>query len=211
MTGSKHLISTQEIILLNEERLRYVKLANLYVDNIEAAKDIFQDCILHIYSIKDRLYLSDARNYFAAVVMNRSRDYLKKGAASGTEKYEMTAENLKSLSMLPDKGCDAVWDVDFPKLLDDCRKKLTPLSFEIFEAKRFGGLSHKQISEMFGISERSVKYELSKAQQVFREVFRDYGVFAVVSALYLLSLSSCFVEKDSFRTIGTASSVEACL
>ncbi len=190
MAEERHLITLQEIILLNEERMRYVKLANLYVDNYEAAKDIFQDCILYVYSQKDSIYLSDVRNYFAVAVMNKARDYLRKRSVAGADKYEMSIENLKSLASLADMGGNSVLDIDLPGLISACKKRLSPLSYSVFEARRFGQMSHRQIAAMFGISERSVKYELSKAQRVFREVFMDYGVFTLAAVLYLMSVST---------------------
>ncbi len=187
MPGEKtHKLSFEDILLLNGERLRFVKIAQRYVGKSELAEDIFQDCIVRILAHRDELEISDIRKYFLIMVKNRCLDHLKSRLNRDSlppELRELAREDIKLLS--GDDGGDFPLQVDFPVLFDKVRGLLPELTYEIFTAKRLSGMSAKEIAKQFGVTERRVNFEIQKASKVFRQVFRDYFVLIVLSVMHL--------------------------
>ena len=185
MPGEKtHRLSFEDILLLNGERQRFVKIAQRYVGKSELAEDIFQDCIVRILAHRDELEISDIRGYFLIMVKNRCLDHLKSRLnrdALPPELRELALEDMKLLS--GEGGNDFSLHVDFPVLLDKVRRLLPGLTYEVFTAKRLSGMSAKEIARQFGITERRVNFEIQKASKVFRQVFRDYFVIFVFAVM----------------------------
>ncbi len=185
MPGDKtHKLSFEDILLLNGERLRFVKIAQRYVGKSELAEDIFQDCIAKVLAHRDELEISDIRGYFLIMVKNRCLDHLKSRLNRDSlppELKELAVEDMKLLS--GEGGNDFSLYVDFPVLLDKVRSILPEHTYEIFTAKRLSGMSAKEISKQFGITERRVNFEIQKAAKVFRQVFKDYFVLFVLAVM----------------------------
>ena len=63
---------------------------------------------------------------------------------------------------------------DMSRLMKNCRARLKDLTINVFEAKRFEGMSYREISRIFGIRESRVNLEIQRALKIFREEFKDY-------------------------------------
>ena len=50
-----HKLTIDDILLLNEERLRFVKIAQRYVGKRDIAEDIYQDSIVKILNRRDEI------------------------------------------------------------------------------------------------------------------------------------------------------------
>ncbi len=178
-----HIITDEEIKALStKDRQRYIKLAYMFVRDEEAAKDIFQDSLLHLWMSKDSLYINNARTYFAGIIKYRCLNYLRDTSRHKSIKERMGSaamlrENEKILAGDYDGSVAAMMDID--SMLKICQEKLPPLTFKVFISNRFNGLTYKQIAELYGISERKVVAEIQKALAIFRFTFRAYPVFVI--------------------------------
>lgn len=179
-----HKLSFEDILLLNGERPRFVKIAQRYVGKSELAEDIFQDCMVKILAHRDELEVGDIRGYFLIMVKNRCLDHLKSRLNRDSLPPELRELALEDMKLLTGEcGNDFSLHVDFPVLLDKVRRLLPELTYEIFTAKRLSGMSAKEIARQFGVTERRVNFEIQKAQKVFRQVFRDYFVLFVLAVM----------------------------
>lgn len=183
-TGELHKISINDIILLNDERLRFVKIAQRYVGKRELAEDIYQDSIVRILNRRDELKINDIRSYFLIIIKNRCLDHLKSRLNRDSLPPELKELALEDMKLLSESGADDFsLYVDCPVLLDKVRGSLPEMTYEIFTAKRLSGMSAKEIASEFGISERRVNFEIQRAQKVFRRVFKDYFIMLVLALM----------------------------
>ncbi len=187
-----HIITNEEIKELSTtDRQRYIKLAYMFVRDQEAAKDIFQDSMLHLWMAKDSLYINNARTYFAGIIKYRCLNYLRDTSRQNSIKERIgkaaiLRENEKILSEDYYSSVTAMMDID--NMLKICKEKLPPLTFDIFISNRFKGLTYKQIAELYGISERKVVAEIQKALAIFRFTFRAYPVFVISLVSIMLTV-----------------------
>lgn len=179
-----HKLSIEDILLLNEERLRFVKIAQRYVGKRDIADDIYQDSIIRILNHKDEIEIKDIRSYFLIVIKNRCLDHLKSRINRDSLPAELKELAIEDMKLLSDSGeNDFPLYVDFPILLNKVKENLSELSYEIFTAKRLSRMSAKEIAKEFGISERKVNFEIQRASKLFRKVFKDYFVLLVIAVM----------------------------
>ena len=74
----RHLITVDEILSLNKEKLRYVTIAEGYVKDRSIAEEIFSQCLFKLVGTADSQYVSDPRAFFVTAIKNRCLDFLKR-------------------------------------------------------------------------------------------------------------------------------------
>lgn len=88
------------------------------------------------------------------------------------------AENI---SILSDTASDmAAFNADLSGCLEQCRRELPPLAYNIFIDAKIKGLSYKDIAEAHNVTQRRVATEMQRALVVFRRVFKDYWFLFLV-------------------------------
>lgn len=179
-----HKLTIDDILLLNEERLRFVKIAQRYVGKRDIAEDIYQDSIIKILNRRDEIEVKDIRSYFLIVIKNRCLDHLKSRVNRDSLPAELKELAIEDMKLLSDSGeNDYPLYVDLPVLLSKVKENLSELSYEIFTAKKLSRMSAKEIAKEFGVSERKVNFEIQRASKLFRKVFKDYFVLFVVAVM----------------------------
>ena len=174
--------------ILNQERVRFVRLAVRFVGDTEVAEDIVQDSMIDFVKIMDKKDISNVKAYFSTIVKNNCFHYLnnKKHSSFSLESdSQLVIENIRILSEQIEDTTGQMDDIK--KILDNCKDQLPELTVKVFAAKRLEGLSYKEIAKKFGISERRVNTEIQKAQKVFREEFKDYRLLMTVGLVILCS------------------------
>ena len=133
--NGKHSLTTAEILHLNTEKIRYVRLAYGYVRNMDDAEDIFQDCILRLLNDREKIFVSDISAYFSAAIKHRCLIHLQRSARSEVMADPILHAHIAKLSAesgSPDPGTHD----DIYRLLQNCRARLKDLTANVFEAKR---------------------------------------------------------------------------
>lgn len=179
-----HILSTEDILLLNEERLRFIRIAQRYVGKKDIAEDLYQDCIIKTLNHRKELEITDIRCYFLTVIKNRCLDYLKSRLHKDdvpAEQKNLLVEDMKLLTESSDD--DFSIHVDYPVLLEKVRENLPSMTYEIFTAKRLSGMSAKEIAAKFNVTERRVNFEIQRASKVFRKVFQDYFILFILTVM----------------------------
>lgn len=178
----KHIITANEILSLYEDRKRYIALANRYVKDSSTAEEIVHQCIFSLMADRDGKYVLDLRAFFAFVIKNRTIDYLRRKSKECSTDGDISLKRridteIGCLTAHPDMDGPLA---DFPELLKKARGLMPELTYDVFMAKRLDRMSYKEIGEVFRISESRIHYEINRAVKIFRKVFRDYGIFAVL-------------------------------
>lgn len=185
--NSKHIISTEEILSLYNERIRYITLALRYVRDSDKAEEIFSQCIFNLMQKKETQYVSNAKAFFSTVIKNRCLDELKKKKREFSLYQEGKNDTIldTDIERLTSQSSREEFSNDFPLLLCNCKEKLPQLCYEVFMAKRLDKMSNKEICDRFSISESRIYYEIQRALKVFRKEFKDYKIFFAVLLLHI--------------------------
>ena len=175
-----HSVSSEDIQTIYNDKSRYLIIARSYVRDNAVAEDIFHDGLLFLLEKRGLLEIGDIRPYFARMVVSRCINHLRQSSRQGAIRDSIRDAVLESESVDINSGRSGdrfALLSEMEDRLKECRRSLTPLSFNIFLASRISGLSHREIAEEFGITQRRVNTEIQKALAVFRSEFRDYLLF----------------------------------
>lgn len=184
-----HLLTTEEIRSIYIDRPRYLMIARSYVRNDAIAEDIFQDSILFFLENRGKLEIQSVKSYFLRIIISRCLNHLSKCRRQDEirESIRETILEFETVAINSGRNGDRMALMsEMNDRLNVCRKRLSPLCFNVFLASRLTGLSHKEIAEKFGITIRRVNTEIQKALKVFRGEFREYLSMPVLLPLLAL-------------------------
>lgn len=151
--------------------------ANQMLRDSEAAKDLVQELFITLWSSTEQLkpdinlagylYISVRNRVFKLIEKGRVRnDYLSAIAQYASEVSTETLDELdeKELSLLLQQEID----------------RLPPRMKEVFELSRIENLSHREIAEQLGISDKTVKKQINNVLKILRVKLGCYipaGIF----------------------------------
>lgn len=184
-----HLLTAEDIQSIYIDRQRYLMIARSYVHNDAVAEDIFHDSMLFILENRGQLEIQSIKPYFARMIISRCLNHLKQCSRQGEirESIRETILEFESVDINSGRCCDRMALMsEMEDRLNECRKRLSPLCFNVFLASRLSGLSHKEIAGKFGITPRRVNTEIQKALEVFRGEFREYLSLPILIPLLIL-------------------------
>lgn len=175
--NSSHKITLQELASLNENRSGYVFLAVSYLNDTAQAEDIFQESLLYLLENRNSIEVENIKWYFSRVILNKCLYQLRQ-----TRNQSRIRDNMKNdailaenISILSDRISNTtMFNADLSACLEECRHILPERTYHIFLDAKVKGLTYKEISRLYGITQRHVTSEMQRALAVFRKVFRDY-------------------------------------
>ena len=183
MAEEPHKITPEELMKLNSGKSSFVLLAFSYLHDRDVAEDIFQESILYILENRDTITVANARWYFSRVILNKCLYYLRQSSnrARIRDNIRDSAIMAENISILSDTASDmAAFNADLSGCLEQCRRELPPLAYNIFIDAKIKGLSYKDIAEAHNVTQRRVATEMQRALVVFRRVFKDYWFLFLV-------------------------------
>ena len=172
------------------------------------SQDIVNDSFIALLENIDRLDDAVLKSFLATTVKNKCLNYLRRVNCEkiihrnlkirAIDAYNMSllesdSRNLKiraidayNMSLLESDSRDSgMYSSEVMAICRESLSRLPVLTSEIF-MDRLRGLSYKEIAEKYGISHRSVTYEISKTLAVLKESLKDY----LPLVLYLLMLKA---------------------
>lgn len=182
MAEELHKITPEELMKLYSDKSSFVLLAFSYLHDRDVAEDIFQESVLYILENRDTITVANARLYFSRVILNKCLYYLRQSSnrARIRDNIRDSAIMAENISILSDTASDmAAFNADLSGCLEQCRRELPPLAYNIFIDAKIKGLSYKDI-EAHNVTQRRVATEMQRALVVFRRVFKDYWFLFLV-------------------------------
>lgn len=172
-------------------RPRFELLANRYVRNRTVAEDIVSESFMTLWENREKLPADcNLPAYVLTVVRNRCLDWLR--AQSRHAQIEQQVYELRREVIAADIRSQEAFDPseifsgEVERIIRETLEGMSPLTRQVFEARRFEDKSYKEIAQMHGITVRRVEFELTKAVKEFRIVLKDY----LPALLILLSSST---------------------
>jgi RNA polymerase sigma-70 factor (family 1) len=160
----------------------YFKVNQMLRDE-EAAKDLVQDVFLSLWlnagqvkeaaNLPGYLYVSSRNKVFNLIEKGKTRnDYV-----SSISRYANEA-STETMDKLDERELMALIVLEIAKL---------PLKMrQVFEMSRLENLSHKEIAEKLGISEKTVKTQVHNALDILKVKLKSYGpgALAILTMLH---------------------------
>lgn len=175
----RHLSSGEFGRLFAQYRPRFEALANRYVRNPTVAEDIVAESFMTLWERRDKITPdSNLPAYILTIVRNRCLDWLRTQIRhTQIEQHlyglnqEIMQADIQSLEAFdPNEICSN----EVEKIVRETLGQMTPLTRQVFEARRFEDKSYKEIAELFDITPRRVEFELTKALKILRIALKDY-------------------------------------
>lgn len=161
------------------------RVAYRYVQDADVAETLVQDCIIHIWEIRETLEVRvSLRCYLLAAVRNRCLNYLEQNQ----EKREVA---MSALSDVEREGLDGGGDWSAPmeerELIDRIDLAIARLPEEcrnVFLLSREHDMTYEQIASHTGISVNTVKYHVKNALARLRKEL-DPFLYIIMCCLIL--------------------------
>lgn len=148
----------EEYILSSREK--HYRIAYSYIKNKEDALDIIQDAIYKALSYKGEIKDEYMETWFCKIVINTSKDYLKKS------KKLVNMEDYRLNEVIEKQGI-ITGDNDFEKgsshEIHDALEKLSSNEREIITLRYFEAMEIKEVSELTDQNINTVKSTLYRA------------------------------------------------
>lgn len=162
-----------------------VSYAARFSGDIQTARDLVQDTFVALWQNRDHIQVhTGVRSYMYQAVRNRALNYLrdqrKTEPLEGEESVDVDLNvGIDSSSDTPagaGAGVDANAGANVEKmnLLKTWIRALPDRQKEAFELSRFDGLTHHEISDVMGISEKTVNNHLIAAMKGIKQMHDEY-------------------------------------
>jgi RNA polymerase sigma-70 factor (ECF subfamily) len=171
---------------------RLYRYAIRFVKDADMARDIVQECYLHLWEKRDLLQRVSLTSLLFTMVNNGCLNYLKHKSIVDNYKFEYLS-NIDGEERL--YQADFTMSSEYHLLYNELQEqiqyvidKLPKRSKEIFLMSRFQGLKNREIADRLHISTTAVEKHLSKAMKSFSIYFKkEYPTELCIVILCFLS------------------------
>jgi len=142
-----------------------------YLIDRNEGEDLVQDFFVSLWIEAPNLQIrSSLKSYLFAAVKNRCLDF---------QKHQKVVNKFQSYILFTTEEGDSTTDhylaeSELRQTIQKSLEKLSPRCREIFELSRLNGLSNKEISELLGITKRTVELQISNSLKVLRKELVEY-------------------------------------
>lgn len=179
--------------MFEQYRTSFINLAYFYVSDRMVAEDIVMDCFTTIWEKRDKIDIGGSfKAYFLRAVKWRCLEWLKERRRHLTahdkihsEIADMLEINIRSL-----ESCEPhdIFASEVMDILEKSMAKMQPQTRDVLIAHKFNGLTYDEISKLFGLSSRQVKYEIEKSIKILIPAMKDYLPLLVAGISLLMCI-----------------------
>jgi RNA polymerase sigma-70 factor (ECF subfamily) len=158
------------IELLFRQYYSYVcKMVYRVVPQANVAEDLAQDIFFEMWRRKDQLNITSIRAYLRRAALNRTLNYIRDRKI----KWE-DDQMLPDLQNTDTPTQQLVEAAELEQFIEQAIDQLPEKCRLVFVLSRFEELSHREIADQLGISEKTVENQISKAIKYIRLVLQPY-------------------------------------
>lgn len=149
-----------------------------FVDDVETANDILQECFLHFWERRRQIESVSVTSLLFVIVRNACLNYLKHKQLVEQQPLEDISQVLGQEELYAwDFGMNPEQKLLYEELQDQIRHVLRQLPErcrEVFVMSRFQHLKNREIAEKLQISSTAVEKHISKALKAFAGHFKNH-------------------------------------
>ncbi len=162
--------------------------AESIIRNHQVAEEIVEDIFIYLWENSSKLTIqSSVKNYLYRSIHNNCIKYLNK-LKTQKSKLDLVSYAIDDVNILhPFTEDFPISDLIVKELEEKSQEILNALPSqcrEIYELNRFDNLSYSEIAAKLGISSSTVKTQMGRAFQRFRENLKDYVPLIVAIVLF---------------------------
>ena len=145
-----------------------------YINDSEQAKDIVQECFVHLWDNRAEI-TGSYESYMFRAVHNRCISHFRSLKVHAD--YETSVkQRLKEMEIHPEtpNPLTELYLKEINELLQDCVEKLPEKCRLVFMMSRYQGMKNKEIAAKLGVSVRTVDTQIYHALKIVKEELKDY-------------------------------------
>ena len=167
-----HNLYHKEILPASDGMYRY---ALSIVREPETAKDVVQDCLTKIWSIRKDLDKVEKVNAWAfGIVRNRCIEIMRRN------RYADLDEKVVNMRHSDPVENQAITN-DFMSLMKEVLKELPEKQQEVFHLREVEDMSYQDIAETCGLSESDVKVNIHRARKKVKEAMQKIDAYGIAN------------------------------
>ena len=144
-----------------------------YIGDSEQAKDIVQECFVHLWENRD--HIASCESYLFSAVHNRCISYFRSLKVHAD--YEASVkQKLKEIEIHPETPTPLteLYLKEINELVQNCVEKLPEKCRLVFMMSRYQGMKNQEIADELNISVRTVDAHIYQALKILKEELKDY-------------------------------------
>ena len=167
-------ISFDNLMKIWSDKEKYISVAKRYLQDSEKAKDIFSDSFAALLERREQLPDDAVKMsiYLMQTVKHKCLNELKRDYARLERRAAITEEDM--LLLAEDNVTRHIIERDIMAAMQTAGLKIDKFTFDIYVASRVGGLSHKELSEKFAVTQNRIAKEIMKAGKIMEVLLKDY-------------------------------------
>ncbi|MEQ8907440.1 sigma-70 family RNA polymerase sigma factor [Ekhidna sp.] len=167
-----HNLYHKEILPASDGMYRY---ALSIVREPETARDVVQDCLTKIWSIREDLDKVEKVNAWTfRIVRNRCIEILRRN------RYADLDEKVVNMRHSEPVENQAITN-DFMSLMKEVLKELPAKQQEVFHLREVEDMSYQDIAETCGLSESDVKVNIHRARKKVKEAMQKIDAYGIAN------------------------------
>lgn len=191
LKGADHAAFTE---IYNRYSIPVLYQINQMLRDRESSRDLLQDLFVALWNKPENIKAdANLRAYLYVAARNRVFDLIEKGKVRN-DYLSAVAGYASEVSL------DTLNELDERELSRNIQKEidaLPPKMKEVFELSRKENLSHLEIAEKLGISDKTVKKQINKALHVLRDKVGPYTATGLIVMSLYYPLQSKYLYKET--------------
>lgn len=153
--------------------LRLAKFAYKYVRNASIAQDLTQSVFLNIWELNGKWNPpGTVKSYLYSAVKNQCLNHIKHKKIVEDWKTEEATEPKRSIMKMEWESSDR--EIRLQNAINLAISRMPNKRREVFELSRNEGLTYSEISEVLGITKKTVENHMGNALQFLKEELKDW-------------------------------------
>ncbi|MCL7987027.1 sigma-70 family RNA polymerase sigma factor [Sphingobacterium sp. lm-10] len=177
-------------ILYREHAATLLHIALRKLDDKEQAMDVVQDLFVDLWQRRSMINITgNPQHYLVSALYHKIFQHFRKVGLN-----QKHIAHFKVLQTAADEGMDRVGEDDFEehhaltiRHIDHSVEQMSPRMRTIFELKYYQSYSNQEIASLLGISNQTVKNQLSRSLDQVRKELAEKSVHDTVFIVPLLS------------------------
>lgn len=169
--------------LKNEWGDKLEMFAYSYVHSWPVAEDLVQDTFLKLLESRtDVSKIENAGSFLYAILKNRCLDWIKHKLVEEKHITDIQQMNYLKASKyaLEDDSISYITDIETYRILKSAIDSLPQKTKEIFVLNKLRKKKYSEIALLYGISQRSVEYQITKAMSLLKKRMGAYYIILLL-------------------------------
>lgn len=164
-----------------ENRQRFIRFAATYLHDEAVAEDIFMEAIMGYWEKRSSFREEDnIPAYILTSIKNKALNYLRhqlvaneRRALSDYAEWELSTRIATLEACVPED----LFAKEIQQIINKVLSRQSPTTARIFMLSRYENKSHKEISELTGMTVKGVEFHIAKVTKLLRTALKDYLIF----------------------------------